>query len=338
MSETRQVLYFTAPYQVVVCQEPLPPLAAGQVLVRTLLSAISAGTEMLAYRGEMPADIPLDAEIAGMSHPFRYPTPYGYAAVGEVTALGAGVDERWMGRQVFAFVPHQSRFALPADQLIEIPAHITAADAVFLPFVETAVSLLMDGQPVIGEQAIIWGQGVMGLLVTALLARYPLAALCTVDAYPLRRQKSQALGATHSFAPADVNGWQMLLGAAGADLGYELSGNPAALDQAITAVGFGGRIVVGSWYGQKPAALHLGGAFHRRHQRLISSQVSNLAPSWLARWSKARRLDVAWKLLAELQPAGSLITHRFPLPDAPQAYQLLDQNPGAALQVVLTYE
>lgn len=338
MSETRQVLYFTAPYQVAVRQEPLPPLAAGQALVRTLVSAISAGTEMLAYRGEMPADVPLDAAIAGMSQPFRYPTPYGYAAVGQVTALGAGVDERWLGRQVFAFVPHQSSFIAAVDQLIALPAHLTAADAVFLPFMETAVSLVMDGQPIVGERVAIWGQGIVGLLVTALLARYPLAALLTIDAFPRRRQQSLALGAHRAFAPDAAAELAAASGSDGADLGYELSGNPAALDQAIAGIGFGGRIVVGSWYGQKPAALRLGGAFHRRHQRLISSQVSNLAPRWLARWSKARRLDVAWKLLAELQPAGSLITHRFPLRDAPQAYQLLDQDPGAALQIVLTHQ
>lgn len=337
MSKTRQRLYFTAPYQAAVREEPLPPPAPGQALVRTILSAISAGTEMLAYRGQMPANMPLDATIAGMSQPFHYPTPYGYAAVGEVTALGAGVDKSWLGRQVFAFVPHQSCFVAAVDQLIQIPAHISAAAALFLPNLETAVSLVMDGQPILGERVVVWGQGMVGLLTTALLARYPLADLFTVDDYAARRAQSVALGARHAFAAAAASELAAALGADGADLGYELSGNPAALDQAIAVVGFGGRIVVGSWYGQKPAALHLGGPFHRRHQRLISSQVSHLAPRWLARWSKARRLDMVWRLLAELNPADHFITHRFPLSDASLAYQFLDQNPGAALQVIFTY-
>ncbi|MCB8951146.1 MAG: zinc-binding alcohol dehydrogenase [Ardenticatenales bacterium] len=334
MTTSRQVVYFTAPREVVVRTEPLPPPGAGQVLVRTLVSAVSAGTEMLAYRGEMPVNVPLDETIAGMSQPFHYPTPYGYAAVGEVIAVGAGVDADWSGRRVFAFVPHQSHFVAAPRELVAVPADLSPHDAAFLPFVETAVSLVMDGQPVIGERVAVWGQGVIGLLTTAILSRFPLAALVAIDPLPLRRARALALGAHAAFSPDAAVDLAAALGPDGADLGYELSGSPAALNQAITAVGFGARLVVGSWYGQKPVSLALGGAFHRRHLRLISSQVSHLAPRWLARWSKERRLAVAWEFLSELRPAASLITHRFSWCDAPLAYQLLDQNPDAVLQLV----
>ena len=118
-----------------------------------------------------------------------------------------------------------------------------------------------------------------------------------------------------------------------ADLSLELSGNPAALDLAIEATGFNGRILVGSWYGQKRAELNLGGRFHRAHQTLISSQVSQMKPHWLGRWDKQRRLDVAWRLLAEIRPS-QLITHRYPLAEAAVAYDLLDRRPHEALQVV----
>jgi threonine dehydrogenase-like Zn-dependent dehydrogenase len=126
-------------------------------------------------------------------------------------------------------------------------------------------------------------------------------------------------------------------GADGADLTYELSGNPAALDQAITVTGFDGRIVIGSWYGQKRANLNLGGSFHRSRIRLISSQVSTIAPAWTGRWTKSRRLGVAWEMLERVRPAH-LITHRLPLDQAHHAYMLLDQHPQETLQVLLTYE
>jgi alcohol dehydrogenase len=122
----------------------------------------------------------------------------------------------------------------------------------------------------------------------------------------------------------------------GADLALELSGNPAALDQAIRAVGYGGRVLIGSWYGTKSATLNLGGAFHRNHVQLISSQVSTLAPRWRGRWDKARRFDVAWRMLARHNPA-QLITHRFPIKQAADAYRLLDQAGHETVQVVLTY-
>jgi threonine dehydrogenase-like Zn-dependent dehydrogenase len=189
---------------------------------------------------------------------------------------------------------------------------------------------------------VIFGQGVVGLLTTALLARLPLASLVTLDRYPLRRQISLALGAHASLDPAEPQALGRLhavlqQGQQGADLTYELSGNPAALDQAIAATGFSGRVVIGSWYGQKRADINLGGRFHRSRIRLMSSQVSTLAPEWTGRWSKARRLQVAWWMLAQVRPAH-LITHRFPLAQAAQAYAMLDQHPDEAIQVILTYE
>ncbi len=117
---------------------------------------------------------------------------------------------------------------------------------------------------------------------------------------------------------------------------YELTGAPAALNLAIELTAFSGRIVIGSWYGQKRAPIDLGGSFHRSRIRLISSQVSTLAPELTGRWTKARRLDVAWSMLAQV-PVSKLITHRFVVSDAAQAYALLDQQPDQALQILFTY-
>jgi threonine dehydrogenase-like Zn-dependent dehydrogenase len=122
----------------------------------------------------------------------------------------------------------------------------------------------------------------------------------------------------------------------GLDLAFELSGNPAALDAAIGLMGFNGRILIGSWYGSKRANLDLGGHFHRSQIQLISSQVSHIAPRWQGRWSKARRMAVAWEMLAKMQPQ-QLITQSFPLAQAQQAYELIDQRPETAVQVVFTY-
>jgi threonine dehydrogenase-like Zn-dependent dehydrogenase len=256
--------------------------------------------------------------------------------------VGAQVAPEWQDRLVFSFHPHESHFLASLDELIPVPPPLSPEEAAFLPNMETAVNFLMDGQPLIGEQVVIFGQGVVGLLTTALLARLPLASLVTLDRYPLRRQTSLALGAHASLDPAEPQVLTQLhavlqQGQPGADLTYELSGNPAALDQAIAATGFSGRVVIGSWYGQKRADLNLGGRFHRSRIRLISSQVSTLAPEWTGRWSKARRLQVAWWMLEQVRPAH-LITHRFPLTQADQAYALLDQHPEEAIQVILTYE
>jgi 2-desacetyl-2-hydroxyethyl bacteriochlorophyllide A dehydrogenase len=336
-------VYFTAPYQATVRQETLAPPAPGQVLVQTVVSAVSSGTELLIYRGQAPADMATDATITSLSGLLTFPLKYGYAAVGRVIAVGSAAERAWQGRLVFAFQPHASHFlSTPAD-LHPVPASLAPEEAVFLPNMETAVNFLMDGSPLVGERVLVFGQGVVGLLTTAVLAGLPLARLVTLDRYASRRQRSLALGAHVSLDPGAGDVLARLQAclrdghdAPGGDLAYELSGSPEALDLAIAATGFSGRVVIGSWYGQKRADLNLGGGFHRSRIRLISSQVSSIAPEWSGRWTKGRRLHVAWGMLQRVRPAP-LITHRFPVGRADQAYALLDQHPQEALQVLFTY-
>jgi len=339
----RLSVYFEAPYQVMVREESLSPLEPDQVLVETLASAISPGTELLIYRGEVPADIPVDETIPALAGKFTYPLKYGYAAVGRVIAVGSEVAPEWKGRCVFAYNPHESHFIVPPEELIPVSPELSPGEGTLLPNMETAINFLMDGRPLVGEQVAVFGQGVVGLLTTALLAQFPLASLVTLDPIPLRRETSLSLGAHDALDPTIPDALSRLYEALGqggayegADLTYELSGNPAALDQAIAASGFNGRVVIGSWYGQKQASLSLGGRFHRSRISLISSQVSTISPGLESRWSKARRWQTALQMLQTFRPV-QLVTHRLSVHQAAQAYALLDQTPEEAIQVILTY-
>jgi 2-desacetyl-2-hydroxyethyl bacteriochlorophyllide A dehydrogenase len=338
-----KAIVFIAPKELAIREEFLTPPAAGQLLVQARLSGISAGTEMLVYRGEFPQDLAVDASISSLAGRFTYPLKYGYAAVGEVIAAGPGVEPGWLGKRVFAFQPHASHFLAAPEELQPLPEDLPLEDAVFLPNMETAVNFLLDGVPLLGEQVAVLGQGIVGLLTTALLASTPIARLVSLDRLPLRRQTSLELGAEASLDPTDPAAAErarvFLQGTssyAGADLVYELSGAPEALNQAIQIAGYSGRVVIGSWYGRKRAPIDLGGRFHRERIRLISSQVSSLAPEHLGRWDKARRFQAAWEWLRKLHPAR-LITHRFPLHRADEAYALLDKHPEETLQVIFTY-
>ncbi len=339
----RQALYFTAPGQVSLQSETLPSPAFGQVLVQTLISAISPGTELLIYRGLAPADLAKDTTINALSGDFSFPLKYGYAAVGRVMELGRGVAPGWEGRLVFAFHPHESHFLATPDELLRLPPELAPDDAVFFPNMETAVTFLLDGQPLMGEQVAVFGQGIVGLLLTALLSRWPLSSLVTLDLYPKRRLLSESLGAHLSLDPSAPDVMVRLAAGLqgsgpypGADLCYEISGNPAALDQAIAATGFSGRVVIGSWYGLQRSDLNLGGRFHRSRVRLIGSQVSSIAPELTGRWNKNRRYHATWEMLAQVQPAR-FITHRFPIGQAAEAYDLIDRHPEDVIQVILTY-
>ena len=340
----RRVLYFTAPGQVEIREETLPAPGANEMLVETVCSAISAGTEMLVYQGRFPRDLETDPAISTLRGGFKYPLAYGYASVGIVREPGPGVDESWRDRFVFAFQPHATHFTVPTDAVFPVPDTISPQTACFLPNIETAVNLVQDGAPILGERVLVLGQGVVGLLTVSLLKEFPLEALVTVDPFDMRCQMSKVECQTarisrcrslDSDAP-DYREQALSTLEPGADLTFELSGNPLALNDAIALTAFSGRIVIGSWYGEKQVEVNLGGTFHRSRIRLISSQVSSVSPELSGRWNKSRRFDVAWKALERINPE-KWITHRFSIEQAAQAYRLLEEHPDEALQVIFDY-
>ena len=332
-----RTLFFTSPKQVEIRQTALPPLSQGQVLVETMCSAISPGTEMLIYRGQFPQG--LSDTHDSFSSDLNYPLAYGYATVGRVIKISKEMRHRWLDRLVFAFQPHASHFIATPDDLFLLPDGMSPETACFLPNMETAVNFVQDAAPILGERALVFGQGIVGLLTASLLAEFPLASLTTCDCYPLRREASLSLGVTDSLNP-NARGFReqvRKLYPSGVDLSLELSGAPEALNDAIALTGFGGRVVIGSWYGEKQAHLNLGGDFHRSRIKMISSQVSTISPGLSARWDKARRFVVAWEALERIHPE-KWITHRFPFDEAQKAYRLLDENPQDSIQTILQYQ
>ena len=333
-----RTLYFTGPRSLEVRDRPVPEPGPDAVRVRTRVSAISAGTEGLIYRGDAPTSLPADETLDALEGDLSYPLAYGYAAVGVVTAVGEDVDDAWLDREVFAYNPHESHFLAHPDDLHPVPEGVSTREAALFANLESAVTFVLDGDPTLGERVVVFGQGVIGLLTTAVLAETPLETLVTVDHHASRRERSRAFGADRSLDPGgDVTEELEELSGGRADLSYELSGNPGALNDAIAATGFDGRIVVGSWYGEKSAPLELGGHFHRDRIDVTSSQVSTIAPRLEGRWSRKRRHELTWEWLSSLD-LEALFTHEFPIERAEEAYRSLAERPDEAIQVFLTYE
>jgi 2-desacetyl-2-hydroxyethyl bacteriochlorophyllide A dehydrogenase len=336
----RKSVYFTAPRQVELREESLPTLGDDEVCVETIYSSISAGTEMLIYRGEFPNLIDSHDSV---SSNLKFPFAYGYACVGMIKDIGKQADRSLLNKIVFGFQPHTTAFICNPSSLLFAPASLPAEACLFLPNMETAVNLIQDAAPILGERVLVLGQGVVGLLVASLLKEFPLESLVTSDRYEMRRRASLAIGVNDSCDPETFNKQfsattqkhQSDYGQS-FDLTFELSGSPSALNDAISLTTFSGRIVIGSWYGEKRAEINLGGAFHRSRIKLISSQVSTIAPELSGRWDKARRFEVAWEALRSIQPQ-KWITHRFPIEEAAEAYQLLDESPQETIQVIFEY-
>ena len=339
----RKTISFTAPRQVELCEESLPALGADDVLVETVCSSISAGTEMLVYRGQFPH---LKDSHDQFSSDLNYPLSYGYACVGRIKETGIHVDKSFLDQLVFAFHPHATHFVSRLDSLLLAPASLPAEACSFLPNMETAVNLIQDAAPILGERALVLGQGVVGLLVASLLKEFPLEELVTSDRFAIRRKTSLEIGVQDSFDPelfnslenstkSDLKNYSAY--AQNFDLAFELTGSPSALDDAIAMSAFTGRIIIGSWYGEKKSLIDLGSTFHRSRIKMISSKVSTIAPELSGRWDKQRRFEVAWEALKRIQPQ-KWITHRFPIEEAGKAYKLLDENPQETIQVLFEYK
>jgi threonine dehydrogenase-like Zn-dependent dehydrogenase len=313
-----RALFHTAPRCVDIREVPTPRPAAGEVLVRTVRSGISGGTERLVFRGEIPADLALDDTIDTLGGTFSYPFAYGYACVGEVVETG---------RAVFAFHPHQDVFAARADDLIPLPA-IDPASATLFPLVETALQVTLDAGTGYRDRVIVLGAGVLGLLTSLLLQRSGWRPLLA-EPQAWRRALASSLGAT-AVAPEELVEEQV-------PLVIDASGNPDAPAMALNMLAHEGTLLIASWFGTKPVVLPLGGAFHRRRLSIRSTQVSTVPVRLSGTWTPSRRRRETVDLLTEL-PLRQLCTHVFAFGHAAEAFRAVDEGIPGLMHAVLDYD
>ncbi|MBA2345823.1 MAG: zinc-binding alcohol dehydrogenase [Rubrobacter sp.] len=331
-----RALWFAAPRMAELRLEIIAPPEPGEVRVRTIASAISHGTEMLVYRGEVSPDTTLD--LPTLVGGYDFPIKFGYAAVGRVLDAGVDVGAFVPGDLVFVHHPHQSVFKVPAQMPVRLPDSLNPTTGLFAANLETAVNIVHDANIRLGETAIIFGQGVVGLLVSQLLKLAGAGRVLAVEPVEARRRLSLEVGVDDVLDPGEdlVGRIFEATEGRGADVTVEVSGSPAALRSAVDATMEEGTVVVASWYGTKPVALDLGGRFHRGRLRLRSSQVGRVPPELTPRWDLARRTRTVLDLLPRLRPER-LVSHRFPFEEAAAAYRLVDERPGETVQVVLDH-
>ena len=277
--------------------------ADGEVLVRTLHSGISRGTEMLVFRGEVPA-----SEHERMRAPFQqgnfpWPLTYGYSSVGVVEQGPPALR----GRTVFCLHPHQDRYVVPAAAVHPLPEGVPPGRAVLAANLETAVNALWDGAPRVGDRIAVVGGGAVGLLVAWLGGRLPGCQVQLVDVQPARAALAGRLGVGFAL-PDEASG--------DADLVIHASGQGAGLQTALRLAGFEATVLELSWYGTRAVELPLGQAFHARRLVLKSSQVGHVAAARRARWNHAQRLQLALRLLAD-PVLDALVTGASPFDELP---------------------
>jgi threonine dehydrogenase-like Zn-dependent dehydrogenase len=299
----------------------LVPPREDEVLVRTLYSAISRGTESLVFRGEVPS-----SQHEAMRAPFQegqFPGPvkYGYASVGEVAEGPAGGPNDLAGRLVFCLFPHQDLYCVPAARVTPVPDDLPAGRAVLAANMETAVNVLWDARPSAGDRIVVIGAGVVGLLAAWLCGKTPGASVTVVDINPAREAIAREFGLLfRTEAPRDAN----------ADLVIHASGQSEGLASALATAGIEATIIEASWYGIRPVVLPLGEDFHSRRLTLRSSQVGRLPPDRVPRWNPQRRMALALDLLRDPR-LDALITAESAFEDLPEVLAQLSRDPAGAL-------
>lgn len=301
----------------------LPEPGPDDVLVRTLRSAVSRGTEALVFDGRIPVD-----QYDAMRAPFQdgtFPGPvkYGYLNVGIVESG----PPRLQGRTVFCLHPHQTAYVVPAGAVTPVPEGVPASRAVLAGTVETAVNALWDAAPLVGDRVAVVGAGMVGCCVARLLARFPGLDVTLVDVDLRRADVAAALGvrfATPGRAPG------------GCDTVLHTSATAAGLQLSLALLAAEGEVVELSWYGADEVTLSLGGSFHARRLTVRASQVGRVAASRRDRRSPQDRLGLALELLRD--PAfDALLSGESGFDELPDVMPRLARGELPALCHTVTY-
>lgn len=305
---TASALWCVGPGQVEVREAAL----GEGVLVRTLYSGISRGTERLVFHGDVPL-----SEFERMRGPsqegdFSFPVKYGYCAVGTV------LEGELAGQNVFALHPHQTAFRLENDRLTPLPEGVPAERAVLAANMETALTILWDSQAGAGDRIAVVGAGVVGALVGYLAAQLPGSKVTLVDINQARSSLAATLGC-HFAAPEEVDKL--------CDVVVHTSASSAGLQTALAMAGQEATVVEASWHGNTMVEVPLGEAFHSKRLKLVSSQVGQLPAMRAPRWNHARRVALALQLLRD-PVLDVLITGETALSQLPAEYGTILDDPA----------
>lgn len=281
------------------------------VAVETVFTGISRGTERLVFEGRVPPEEAERMRVPAQEGQFSFPVKYGYSAVARV------LEGDHAGAHVFALHPHQTAFRVPATMMTVLPESLPAERAVLGANMETALNILWDSGASAGDKIVVIGAGVVGALTGYLAAKLPGASVTLIDVNASRAALAQTLGCSFALpedAPTEC------------DVVIHTSATEEGLALALSLAGQEATVVEASWFGSSTVTVPLGGAFHSRRLRMVSSQVGHVPPARAPRWSHQRRLSTALELLSDPR-LDALISGETAFVDLPESYGAILSNP-----------
>jgi 2-desacetyl-2-hydroxyethyl bacteriochlorophyllide A dehydrogenase len=343
-----EVVVFPRPGEALLAEEPEQLLRPDAVRVQTVLSGISAGTELTAYRGSNPYlrkrwDGDRRLFVEGDESSLAYPVEgWGYEEVGRIVEVGPEATHLQPGDLVWGTWGHRGGAVIAAERAAECLFRdgLSVRSAVFARIGAIALNAVLDADVHVGEVVAVFGQGVPGLIATQLAVRSG-ATVVAVDGMANRLELARSLGAEHTVdATHDAAGDAIkeLTDGRGADVSIELSGSYRALHEAIRATAYNSRVVASGFYQNEASPLFLGEEFHHNRIEVVCSQISGISPRLAHRWTLARLEQTVMALAAARSiDLDALVSHVFPVARAGEAFRLLDERPQEAVQVVLDF-
>ena len=319
--------WVTEPGKGELIRKPLPSISDEDIVIKTLYTGISRGTETLVFHGRVPV-----SQYNLMRAPFQegdFPSPvkYGYSNVGTCIYAPDSFRTTFLNKTFFSLFPHQDFFVIPSTSVIELPSLLPPERAILAPSMETAINATWDGKPKIGDNIMVIGGGVIGLLVAYLSNRIEGAKVLLVDPESNRKRIADALNIDFSTEPTRNFSPNLI---------FHASGNPNGLRTALSLAPLDSTIVELSWYGDKEISLPLGEHFHSHRLTLQSSQVSNIPPSHSPQWDHKKRLELALKLLMD-NALDILIAGESPFEEMPKLFSNDPGTPAINLCHRITY-
>lgn len=324
------------------------PLQPDEVRIKTLYSGISAGTELTQYRGTNPylhkqwdatRRLFLPEADTSLTYPIR---TLGYEEVGEVIEVGSAVEDIPMGSHLFGTWGHRTRHVAKVDYVRPrlMPAEADPITGIFSHIGAIALNGIHDGHICLGDTVAVFGLGALGQIVVQ-GARQSGAHVIGIDLHDSRLEMARQSGASITLnAGRDkvAETIKDITGGRGADICFEVSGSPLALNEAIRAVAYSARVVAMGFFQGEAIGLYLGEEFHHNRINIVCSQISGVAPERSNRWDKLR----LWQTAVRLQHEGildlrSLITHTASFDRAAELFELLDRTPDQVVQAVIEF-
>lgn len=371
----KQIIHSVKGGQASVVDVPALAPVSGTVLVKTAVSLVSAGTERIAVefaeknllqkaraRPDLVRQVLDKAQREGIlttletvRNRLDQPLALGYSSAGTVIAVGAGVTDIQAGDQLACagggYAVHAEVVSVPRNLVVKLPDNVDFESAAFTTLGAIALHDLRLAGLQLGETVAVIGLGLIGLLTVQLakaagcrvlgmdpnLDRCRLAEQLGCDATATTAKQMESLVVSHSSSiGADV---VIIAAASSSNEPVELAGAIARDRATVVAVGTVGMDIPRRIYYERELTFRVSRSYGPGRYDPEYEEKGHDYPIGYVRWTENRNMQAFLQLLAEGKVnVKPLITHRFPIEEAPKAYDLITGKTGEPfLGAIITY-